>query len=61
MGEFRQGLRENFRGSFPYHLGFGQETSFEIAVDIHINAVCDIPFFVPYYLFFHVKDRHIVY
>ena len=23
MGEFRQGLRENFRGSFPYYIGFG--------------------------------------
>ena len=43
MGEFRQGLRENFRGSFPYYIGFGQETSFEITVDIPIDAVYNIP------------------
>ena len=61
MGEYRQGLRENFRGSFPYYIGFGQETSFEITVDIPIDAVYNISFFIPYYLFLHVKDRHIVY
>ena len=58
MGEFRQGLRENFRGSFPYYIGFGQETSFEITVDIPIDAVYNISFFIPNNMFTAVHSYY---